>query len=258
MQLVILGTGNVATVLGKAFHAKEHRITGVWGRDLAAAKELAQSLDTVGFDAVADIPMDADAYMVAVADPAIAELAAHLHVGEQLVFHCGGAVSKEALKSCSSHYGVLWPVHMIRKGQSLPDHFPVVLDGNDGYALQQLEVLAVSLTTKILYADDAKRSRMHLLTAAAVNFSNHLLHLVWEHATKHQIDPQFLLGILDNMLKGLHQHAPSAQQAGPAFRGDLDKLHEQLGLLQDDPALQDVYAFMSQQILNTYHPGKQL
>ncbi len=97
-----------------------------------------------------------------------------------------------------------------------------------------------------------------MLTATAVNFSNHLLHLVWEHAAKHQINPQFLLGILDNMLKGLSQHTPASQQAGPAFRGDVHKLQEQLTLLQDDPALQEVYAFMSQQILNTYHPGKQL
>jgi predicted short-subunit dehydrogenase-like oxidoreductase (DUF2520 family) len=258
MQLVILGTGNVASVLGKAFHAKGHHIQAVWGRNPAAAKDLAVGLQAQAVDTIAELPKDADAYMLAVADPAIAEITAQLRVGNQLVFHCGGAVSKEVLKSCSTHYGVLWPVHMIRKGQSLPEHFPVVLDGNDGYALQQLEVLAASLITKILYADDAKRSRMHLLTAAAVNFSNHLLHLVWEHAAAHAIDPRFLLGIMDNMLKGLQEHAPSAQQAGPAFRGDVQKLQEQLAMLKDDPALQEVYVFMSQQILNTYHPGKQL
>lgn len=258
MQLVILGTGNVATVLGKAFHAKGHSVVGVWGRDAAAANDLAASLQAKVYATIAALPTDADAYMIAVADPAIAAIAAQLHVGDQLVFHCGGAVSREVLLHCSKNYGVLWPIHMIRKGQNLPDTFPVVLDANNTAALQQLETLAAAISQNLLYADDATRSRMHMLTATAVNFSNHLLHLVWQHAAAHEIDPQFLLGILDNMLKGLQHHAPSAQQAGPAFRGDMAKLQEQLQLLTDDPALQEVYAFMSQQILNTYHPGKQL
>lgn len=258
MQLVILGTGNVATVLGKTIHAKGYSIVGVWGRNAAAAKELATSLQATAYDAIAALPKDADAYMIAVADPAITAVVQQLQVKDKLVFHCGGAVPKDVLLQCSNHYGVLWPIHMIRKGQNLPDAFPVVVDANNAKALQQLEVLAAALSTKTLYADDAKRSRMHLLTATAVNFSNHLLHLVWQHAAAHDIDPHFLLGILDNMLKGLQQHAPSAQQAGPAFRGDIAKLQEQLQLLTDDPALQEVYAYMSQQILNTYHPGKKL
>lgn len=258
MQLVILGTGNVATVLGKAFHAKGHSVAAVWGRDAAAAKDLATSLHATAHDSIAALPKDADAYMIAVADPAIAAVAQQLQVQDKLVFHCGGAVKKDVLLHCSNRYGVLWPVHMIRKGQNLPDAFPIVLDWSDTTVLQQLEILAVSLSQTLLYADDAKRSRMHMLTATAVNFSNHLLHLVWQHAAAHEIDPKFLLGILDNMLKGLEQHVPSAQQAGPAYRGDLAKLQEQLAVLKDDPALQEVYAFMSQQILDTYHPGKQL
>jgi predicted short-subunit dehydrogenase-like oxidoreductase (DUF2520 family) len=258
MQLVILGTGNVATVLGKAFHAKGHSVNAVWGRNAAAAKELAASLHATAYDSIAALPKYADAYMIAVADPAIAAIATQLRVDNQLVFHCGGAVKREVLADCSNHYGVLWPIHMIRKGQNLPDAFPVVLDASNTIALQQLESLAVSLSQTLLYADDAKRSRMHMLTATAVNFTNHLLHLVWQHAAAHDIDPIFLLGILENMLKGLQQRVPSAQQAGPAYRGDLNKLQEQLAVLKDDPALQEVYAFMSQQILNTYHPGKAL
>lgn len=258
MQLVILGTGNVATVLGKAFHEKGHTIDAVWGRNSAAANELAASLQSVAVDRITALPLDADAYMIAVADPAIAAIAAELHVQDQLVFHCGGAVSKEVLSSSSTHYGVLWPVHMIRKGQTLPDHLPIVLDANNEKSLQQLGNLAATLSSNRIDAADQMRSRMHLITATAVNFSNHLLHLVWQHAAAHNIDPRFLLGIMENMLKGLQAHAPSAQQAGPAFRGDVGKLQEQLQLLKDDPPLQEVYAFMSQQILNTYHPGKQL
>ena len=68
MQLVILGTGNVATVLGKAFHAKGHGIIAVWGRDTAAAKGLAESVQSTAYYSIAALPKDADAYMIAVAD----------------------------------------------------------------------------------------------------------------------------------------------------------------------------------------------
>jgi len=46
MNIVIIGTGNAATVLGRKLKRAGHRIVQVFGRDASAASQLAYQLDT--------------------------------------------------------------------------------------------------------------------------------------------------------------------------------------------------------------------
>ncbi|MBD0289109.1 MAG: NAD(P)-binding domain-containing protein, partial [Flavisolibacter sp.] len=46
MNIVIIGTGNTATVLGRLLKESGHRIVQVYGRNAVAASELAYKLDT--------------------------------------------------------------------------------------------------------------------------------------------------------------------------------------------------------------------
>ena len=46
MDIVIIGTGNTATILGRKLKAAGHHIVQIYGRDAKAASELAYELDT--------------------------------------------------------------------------------------------------------------------------------------------------------------------------------------------------------------------
>jgi len=106
MNIVIIGTGNAATVLGKKFKAAGHHIVQVFGRDASAASKLAYQFDTESTNYWSVIRKDADFYLVAVADDAITEVAKHVHVPGKLVAHTAASVTKDVLKSMSHHYGV--------------------------------------------------------------------------------------------------------------------------------------------------------
>ena len=75
MNIVIIGTGNAATVLGKKLKEAGHHIVQVFGRDASAASNLAYQLDTESTNYWSVIRKNADFYLIAVADDAIAEVA---------------------------------------------------------------------------------------------------------------------------------------------------------------------------------------
>ncbi len=85
MNIVIIGTGNTATVLGKKIRQAGHRITQVFGRDASAASKLAYQFDTESTNYWSVIRKDADIYLIAVADEAINEVAKHVQVPGKVV-----------------------------------------------------------------------------------------------------------------------------------------------------------------------------
>ena len=50
MQVTIIGTGNVATVLGKLIFANNHSVNQVYGRNIDAARVLANQLNAKAVD----------------------------------------------------------------------------------------------------------------------------------------------------------------------------------------------------------------
>ncbi|MES1226198.1 MAG: NAD(P)-binding domain-containing protein, partial [Bacteroidota bacterium] len=74
MKIVIIGTGNVATILGKKFKDAGHVIVQVAGRNSAAASKLAYELNTVSTNYQSSIDSSADVYIIAVSDSAISNV----------------------------------------------------------------------------------------------------------------------------------------------------------------------------------------
>ena len=73
-NIVLIGAGNVATVLGQGLHDQGLQIVQVYNRTLANAKGLAQQLSSDYTDQLAEINTEADLYMLCVSDHAIADL----------------------------------------------------------------------------------------------------------------------------------------------------------------------------------------
>ena len=128
MNIVIIGTGNAATVLGKKFSQAGHRIVQIFGRDASAASKLAYQFDTESTNYWSVIRKDADFYLVAVADDAIVEVAKHLHVPGKIVAHTAASVKKDVLKNMSHHYGVFYPLQSLRKDMKELPEIPIFID----------------------------------------------------------------------------------------------------------------------------------
>src|SRR5215216_6142522 len=115
MDIVIIGTGNTATVLGRKLKEAGHRVVQVYGRDSKAASKLAYDLGTESTNYWNVVNRDADIYIVAVSDIAIKEILAELRLPDKTIVHTAASVSKNILKNSATHFGVFYPLQSLIK-----------------------------------------------------------------------------------------------------------------------------------------------
>src|SRR5690606_28640768 len=98
MNIILIGSGNVATVLGRMIVRAGHRVPRVYSRNRQHALRLAGEIGAEAASGFETPPAPADLYLLAVPDDAIPEVAASLQLGDIPVAHTAGSVSRDALK----------------------------------------------------------------------------------------------------------------------------------------------------------------
>ena len=250
MQIVMIGTGNTATVLGMKLLQAGNTIVQVYGRNGIAALALAEKLQAShSCNDLNDIIPNADLYIFAIADMALAEVAAQLRLKDKLAVHTAGAVSINVLKDVSTNYGVLYPYQTIRKEVLPLPEIPFLVDASTVAATEILVSLAKKISDKVSIAGDETRMQYHVCAVMTNNFSNYLYTLTENYCRKNGLDFSNLLPLIDETASRLHHFSPQQVQTGPAIRKDLKTIETHLGLLNDDPSLKEVYRFFSAQMI---------
>ncbi len=248
MELVLIGSGNIATVLGKTFFDRGISIKQVYSRNLSSAHQLAGQIGANAIDQLSQIAPKADAYILAVSDHAIGTLANALNLGDQLIVHTAGSVSKEILAKASSNYGVFWPMKMIRKDQKDLGAVQIVVDGSSSSNTAYLSNLARLIGAKVALAGDEQREKLHLMAVVCSNFTNHLYHLAADYCERNNLNFSLLYSIIEQTAVGIQGVNPAIMQAGPAFRRDVETMEKHLQLLENEPGLLDFYREFSKSI----------
>ena len=111
-DIVLIGAGNLATRLGLALNAHGYPIRQVYSRTEESARTLAQALGTDFTVRMDEGRTDADLYIVAVKDDALAEVLPRLvrRNPAALFVHTAGSISIDVWKGLAEHYGVLYPL----------------------------------------------------------------------------------------------------------------------------------------------------
>jgi len=249
MDIVMIGSGNVAAVLGRKFVAAGHRIIQVVGRNATAASELAYEWDTESANYMSLISRRADVYLIAVTDNAIAGVVADLRLPGKVVAHTAGSVSKEVLKTVTDHYGVLYPLQSIRKDINYLPDIPVYFEASDEKAFAVLKKLASSISLDPpVVAVSEERLKLHVAAVIVNNFPNHLFSLAEQFCRKEKLDFRQLLPLITETLQRLKTSSPSETQTGPAFRNDGETLQKHLEILKNHPQLLHIYKVMTESI----------
>lgn len=249
MNIVILGSGNVAAVLGRKFIAAGHKIVQVVSRNASAASALAYEWDTESANYISLINTNADVYIIAVSDPALEELIRHLKLPGKVVAHTAGPISKEILKSVTTHYGVFYPLQSMRKEiTALPD-IPVFFEGSDKIATATLQKLAQSISVdKVSAAETGDRLKLHVAAVIVSNFTNHLYVLAENYCQKEGIHFHQLLPLIEETVQRLKTISPADTMTGPASRNDQQTIQKHIELLKDHPQLQKIYQLLTESI----------
>jgi len=251
MEIVIIGSGNVAAVLGRKFKAAGHHILQVASRNASAASRLAYEWDTESTNYWSLVNKNADVYIIAVSDDAIEEVVADLKLPGKLVAHTAASVSKDILKPVSNHYGVFYPLQSLRQEiNELPDA-PVFFDGSDEASRKKLEMLAASIAPQhVKQAGDEARLKLHIAAVFVSNFTNHLYALAEDYCKKEGIDFSELLPLIEETAIRIKSISPAKAQTGPAARNDDTTIQKHLAVLKGHPMLKKVYEGMTESIKN--------
>lgn len=249
MNIVIIGSGNVAAVLGRKFKAAGHSILQIYSRNASAATMLAYELDTESTNYKSLINKQADFYLIAVNDDAIDEVTDNLRLPGKLVAHTAASVPKEILKDVSEQYGVFYPLQSLRKEMIVLPEVPVFFDGSTETAKRKLEELAHSISQeKVTEAGDEARLKLHVAAVMVSNFTNHLYTLAADYCRKEGLDFKQLLPLIEETALRIRTMPPREAQTGPAIRHDGDTIHKHLELLQQHPHLKNIYVLLTESI----------
>lgn len=253
MNVTIIGTGNVAHVLGRVITGAGHRITQVVGRNTGHALALSEKLQTPSSGNIAQLAPGADLYIIAVTDSALENAEEWMPVVESgIVVHTAGSVSKAALKNIARDYGVLYPLQSLQSRNDEIPGIPVLVDGDSENTVQAIEKFASTFSKLVSFADDGMRIKIHLAAVILNNFSNYLAVLTQDYCHKEKIDFHLLQPLLSETVNRLIHHPAEQMQTGPARRNDEETMAKHRALLKNYPALQHLYIEFSNSITGFY------
>ncbi len=249
MDIVIIGSGNVAAILGRKFKAAGHKIVQVVARNSKNASALAYEWDTVSTNYKSQTSKNADVYIIAVSDEAIYDIATDFKLPGKVVAHTAASVPKEVLKNITNHYGVFYPLQSLRKDMKILPDVPVFFDGSDEQTKKTLEQLAHSIApVKVVEAGDDLRLKLHIAAVVVSNFVNHLYSLAEDYCRKEGLDFKQLLPLIEETASRLKIISPKEAATGPAIRHDSETIHKHLELLKAHPQLKNLYVLLTESI----------
>ncbi|MEP7163720.1 MAG: DUF2520 domain-containing protein [Ferruginibacter sp.] len=250
MKVVLIGSGNVATTLGRLIQKNDHKVIQVTSRNIAHAKLLADELGTSYTDYDGALDKSADLYIIAVSDMALHECVQHYNIHDKLIMHTAGSVSKEVLKNVSYNYGVLYPLQSLRKEmQQLPE-IPFLIDGNNEAVIKAIYEFAATLSPDVQVINDEDRLKLHTAAVIVSNFTNHLYAIAEDFCRQEHINFNLLKPLIMETAARIKNQSPGDVQTGPAARKDIQTLDKHLRILTNYPKLRTTYMRLTDSIMN--------
>ena len=249
MQIVLIGSGNVAFHLAKAFTEAQIPISQIFGRNTTELQKISEQF-SIPFST--ETLADADLYIISVSDSSIAEVSTLIKNENVLVAHTSGSVSREAL-SGNFRKSVFYPLQTFSKSKNLDySKIPFFIDAENENDEEILKNLASKISKNVMLANDEKRKYIHLTAVFACNFVNHLYARAKEISDSQGIPFDYFLPLIDETTQKIHELEPKLAQTGPAIRNDekVLKLHE--SLLTDEEKLK-IYKTLNESIKKMYH-----
>ena len=227
MRIALIGRGRVATHMGKALLKAGHKVVSVNSRTLA------------------ELPQDADVYIIAVKDSALQEVISKVTKGRegQLFLHTAGSMPLSVFEGYADNDGVLYPMQTFSMDREVDfREIPLFIEGAD----PRIRAVAESLSAHVYELSTADRKYLHLAAVFACNFANHCYTLAADVLQKKGLPFDVMLPLVDETARKVHELHPTEAQTGPAVRGDQNVMQAQAALL--DGKAKEIYELLSQSI----------
>lgn len=248
MNIVIIGSGNLATHLSLALKDAGNTILQVYSPTEEHARTLAAKIGCAYTTAADQIRQDADIYIISIKDDAISKVAAALPSGQHIFIHTAGSVPMIVFKGHAQHYGVLYPMQTFSKNRQVDfSEIPCFIEASDEPTLVTIRQLAESISDHVIETDSEKRKKMHLAAVLACNLTNHCYRLAERVLEKESIDFSLFLPLIKETARKVETMSPRDAQTGPMVRYDEGVMNMQIEMLPDERTRQ-IYRLMAESI----------
>lgn len=257
MKIALLGSGNVATHLGKALIQAGHPVTQVWSRSPNKAIELALEIGADSIQDISTISSETDIIIIAVNDDGIEKVASQIpQNSHQLILHTSGTTPLSVLEKYSTNYGVLYPLQTFSKTVDVDfSTIPICIEANNSETLTQIKSLAIQLSSNVNEVNSQQRALLHISAVFACNFTNHFYYIAQQILEDNGLNFDLLRPLIQETNDKVMLNKPSEVQTGPAKRNDEQTMQKHLAILQAQPNWQALYQMLSQDIVKIYQPS---
>lgn len=245
IKVVVIGSGNVAQHLTYAFeNAVTTELVQVFSRKKETISKLPNFHEiTNDFNEI----KEADLYVIAVSDDAVAEVASQLPFKNRLVVHTSGSVAMEALPD-DNRKGVFYPLQTFSKSKEVDfKNIPVCLEAEFTGDFVTIDLAAKAISEKAMSINSQQRKSLHVAAVFVNNFVNHLYTLGAEICKENQVPFEILKPLILETADKVMQLSPTDAQTGPAKRHDSSTIATHLDFLSDEN-LNNIYKILTKSI----------
>ncbi len=249
ISVVLLGAGNVASHLFKAFSNSDSITVKQWyNRSFDAIKSYKNSTEVIH-----DLQLlkEADIYILAVSDDAISSLSEALPFKNRFIVHTSGTVSMYDMEK-KNNRGVFYPLQSFSKDADIDfKKVPFCIEVENKSKMQMLKDLAFALESKYYKITTEQRKTLHVSAVFINNFTNQLYRIAHEISDAENIEFDLLKPLILETANKVQDISPYMAQTGPAKRNDKKTLKKHLKLIKNEEH-QDIYKLMTKSIQKTH------
>lgn len=247
ISVVVIGSGNVANHLILTFcENKSIDLVQVYSRkstffpDCLSNSKITHDLSHL---------VEADVYIIAVSDNAIAEVSSKLPFENKLVVHTSGSMPMEILDK-KNHQGVFYPLQTFSKEKEIEfSKVPICIEATNEKDLQLLNNLASKVVYKVYSISSEQRKSLHIAAVFVSNFVNHLYKIGNDICIEKNVPFEILKPLIEETADKINFLLPSKAQTGPAKRQDTKTIEEHLNSIKNENQ-KEIYKLLTQSIIN--------
>lgn len=249
MEIVLIGSGSVATHLGLALKSKGVIIKQVFSRNPANAENLARKLETTFIDDISDLYMDADIYIYALKDSALKTILRKMNIPRGIHVHTAGSVPMSDFEGFTAQFGVFYPLQTFSIKKEIDfSKVPMCIEASNAETQMVLVDLAKLLTDKIYIINSEQRKQLHLAAVFACNFTNYMYDIAAQILEKSDVKFEIIEPLIAETADKIKSLNPYDAQTGPAVRFDENTIDRHLHMLKKNPDIKKVYDLLSKSI----------
>ena len=247
-NIVLIGSGSVATHLGLALKNKNYIIKQVFSKNLKNAKKLAKKLDSKAIDKIEEM-MQTDLVIISITDYAIEKIISKIKTTN--IIHTSGGLDLNIFKNKFKNYGVLYPVQTFNKKITLNFYkVPLCIEANNLKFKKELKKLAKSISKSVFEITSKQRKKIHIAAVFSSNFSNHMFAISDNILQKENIKFSILMPLIKQTVKKLENNKAKDIQTGPAKRKDQEMINKHLQNIEDKE-IREIYKKISHNIIKS-------